>query len=50
MPLTVLIMEVTCYSSMFQIIDKAQADAGSTLPVSQVVVATNGHILHDQLK
>lgn len=46
--LTVLIMEVPCCSAMLQIIKKARDDAGSSIPVRQVVVSTQGRILNDQ--
>ena len=46
--LTVLIMEVPCCSAMLQIIKKARDDAGSSIPVRQVVVSTQGRVLNDQ--
>jgi len=46
--LTVLIMEVPCCSSMLQIIKKARDDAGSSVPVRQVVLSTQGQIINDQ--
>lgn len=45
---TVMIMEVPCCSAMLQIIKKARDDAGSTVPVRQVVVSTRGEIINDQ--
>lgn len=45
---TVLIMEVPCCSAMLQIIKKARDDAGSSVPVRQVVISTQGHIINDQ--
>ncbi len=45
---TILIMEVPCCSSMLQIIKKARDDAGSLVPVRQVVVSTHGNIINDQ--
>jgi len=45
---TVLIMEVPCCSAMLQIIKKARDDAGSSVPVRQVVVSTQGKIINDQ--
>ena len=45
---TVLIMEVPCCSSMLQIIKKARDDAGSSVPVRQVVISTQGNIINDQ--
>lgn len=48
MSLTVLIMEVPCCSSMLQIIKKARDDAGSSIPVRQVVISTQGQIINDQ--
>lgn len=47
--LTVLIMEVPCCSAMLQIIKKARDDAGSSVPVRQVVVSTQGNIINDQV-
>ncbi len=46
--LTVLIMEVPCCSAMLQIIKKARDDAGSNVPVRQVVISTQGNIINDQ--
>lgn len=46
--LTVLIMEVPCCSAMLQIVKKAHDNAGSSVPVRQVVVSTRGKIIHDQ--
>ncbi|HEB49553.1 MAG TPA: 4Fe-4S ferredoxin [Desulfobulbus sp.] len=46
--LTVLIMEVPCCSSMLQIIKRAYDDAGASFPVRQVVISTQGSIIHDQ--
>lgn len=46
--LTVLIMEVPCCAAMLQIIKKAHDNAGSSLPVRQVVVSTRGDIINDQ--
>ncbi|MDH3329902.1 MAG: 4Fe-4S ferredoxin [Desulfobulbaceae bacterium] len=46
--LTVLIMEVPCCSAMLQIIKKARDDAGSSVPVRQVVISTQGKIINDQ--
>ncbi|MDW7774132.1 MAG: 4Fe-4S dicluster domain-containing protein [Desulfobulbaceae bacterium] len=46
--LTVLIMEVPCCSAMLQIIKKARDDAGSSVPVRQVVISTQGRIINDQ--
>ncbi len=45
---TVLIMEVPCCSAMLQIIKKARDDAGSNVPVRQVVISTQGQIINDQ--
>ncbi len=45
---TVLIMEVPCCSAMLQIIKKARGDAGSSVPVRQVVISTQGNIINDQ--
>lgn len=45
---TILIMEVPCCSAMLQIIKKARDDAGSSVPVRQVVVSTSGNIINDQ--
>lgn len=45
---TVMIMEVPCCSAMLQIIKKARDDAGSPVPVRQVVVSTRGEIIHDR--
>ena len=45
---TILIMEVPCCSSMLQIIKKARDDAGSSVPVRQVVISTQGNIINDQ--
>lgn len=47
--LTVLIMEVPCCSAMLQIIKKARDEAGSSVPVRQVVVSTRGKIINDQV-
>jgi Fe-S-cluster-containing hydrogenase component 2 len=46
--LTVLIMEVPCCSAMLQIVKKARDEAGSQVPVRQVVVSTRGQILDDR--
>lgn len=46
--LTVMVMEVPCCSAMLQIVRKALNDAGSSLPVRQVVVSTRGEIINDQ--
>ena len=45
---TALIMEVPCCTSMLQILRKARDNAGSSVPVRQVVVSTQGRILNDQ--
>ena len=45
---TILIMEVPCCSAMLQIIKKARDDAGSSVPVRQVVISTQGSIINDQ--
>jgi NAD-dependent dihydropyrimidine dehydrogenase PreA subunit len=45
---TTLIMEVPCCSAMLQIIKKARDDAGSSVPVRQVVISTQGNIINDQ--
>ena len=45
---TILIMEVPCCSAMLQIIKKARDDAGSSVPVRQVVISTQGNIINDQ--
>lgn len=45
---TVLIMEVPCCSAMLQIIKKARDDSGSSVPVRQVVISTQGNIINDQ--
>ena len=45
---TVLIQEVPCCSAMLQIIKKARDDAGSSVPVRQVVISTQGQIINDQ--
>ncbi|GAB4337677.1 MAG: 4Fe-4S binding protein [Desulfobulbaceae bacterium] len=45
---TVMIMEVPCCSAMLQIIKKARDDAGSNVPVRQVVVSTQGAIIDDR--
>jgi len=47
--LTVMVMEVPCCSAMLQIIAKARRDAGSSVPVRQVVVSTRGDIINDQI-
>ncbi len=46
--LTILIMEVPCCSTMLQIIKRAYDDAGASFPVRQVVISTQGSIIHDQ--
>ena len=46
--LTVLIMEVPCCASMIGIIKAARDKTGSTVPVRQVVISTQGQILYDQ--
>lgn len=46
--LTVVVMEVPCCSAMLQIVRKARNDAGSSVPVRQVVVSTRGEIINDQ--
>ncbi len=46
--LTILIMEVPCCAGMLQIIKKAYDNAGSSVPVRQVVVSTRGDIINDQ--
>ena len=45
---TALIMEVPCCTSMLQILRKARDNAGSSVPVRQVVVSTQGRILNDK--
>ncbi len=45
--LTILIMEVPCCAAMLQIIKKAHDNAGSSVPVRQVVVSTRGDIIND---
>ncbi len=45
---TILIMEVPCCSAMLQIIKKARDDAGSSVPVRQVVISVQGQIINDQ--
>jgi len=45
---TILIMEVPCCGTMLQIVRKAYEDAGASVPVRQVVVATQGGILDDR--
>lgn len=45
---TILIMEVPCCSAMLQIIKKSRDDAGSSVPVRQVVISTQGNIINDQ--
>lgn len=45
---TVMIMEVPCCSSMLQIVKKARDNAGSSVPVRQVVISTRGQIINDQ--
>jgi len=45
---TIMIMEVPCCSAMLQIIKKARDDAGSSVPVRQVVISTQGGIINDQ--
>jgi NAD-dependent dihydropyrimidine dehydrogenase PreA subunit len=46
--LTVLIMEVPCCSGMLQIIKQARDNAGSRVPVRQVVISVQGKIINDQ--
>lgn len=46
--LTVLIMEVPCCSGMLQIVRKARDNAGSQVPVRQVVISVQGRIINDQ--
>lgn len=46
--ITIMIMEVPCCSAMLQIIKKARDDAGSSVPVRQVVISTQGQIINDQ--
>jgi Fe-S-cluster-containing hydrogenase component 2 len=46
--ITVVIMEVPCCSGMLQIIKRARDNAGSQVPVRQVVVSVQGRIINDQ--
>ncbi len=45
---TILIMEVPCCSSMLQIVKKAYKDAGTEVPVRQVVVSTQGQLIDER--
>lgn len=45
---TVLIMEVPCCSTMFQIVKKAYKDGGSEVAVRQVAVSTQGRIIDER--
>jgi Fe-S-cluster-containing hydrogenase component 2 len=45
---TILIMEVPCCSSMLQIVKKAYTDAGTEVPVRQVVVSTQGQLIDER--
>lgn len=45
---TIMIMEVPCCSAMLEIIKKARVDAGSSVPVRQVVISTQGKIINEQ--
>lgn len=46
--ITVVIMEVPCCSGMLQIIKKARDNAGSQVPVRQVVISVQGRIINNQ--
>ena len=45
---TILIMEVPCCGSMLQIVKEAVRQSGTTVPIRQVVVSTQGKVLAEQ--